>query len=303
VVSTHPQSSPVTSELWQWRGHAIRYTAVGSGQPLVLIHGFGASIGHWRHNIPVLAAAGYRVFALDLLGFGGSAKPALDYSMELWQNLVRDFWMAHIRQPAIWIGNSIGGLLSLMMAANHPDLTRGLIVLNCAGGISHRPQELALPARLVMSVFTTLLKSEGIGTWMFDRIRDKSRIKSTLRQVYFRAEAITDELVDLLHAPSCDPGAQKVFASIVTAAPGPSPAELMPKVQCPILVVWGEADPWTPLKGANVFQDHSDRLSIQFSPIPDTGHCPHDERPEIVNPLILDWLAVHHFDQQYVSLE
>jgi pimeloyl-ACP methyl ester carboxylesterase len=77
----------------------------------------------------------------------------------------------------------------------------------------------------------------------------------------------------------------------------------MPKVQCPILVVWGEADPWTPLKGANVFQDHRDRLAIQFSPIPDTGHCPHDERPEVVNPLILDWLTAHQLHQQCVSLE
>jgi len=52
---------------------------MGTGRPLVLIHGFGAAIGHWRKNI-VLAAGGYQVFALDLLGFGGSDKPPLDYT-------------------------------------------------------------------------------------------------------------------------------------------------------------------------------------------------------------------------------
>jgi len=63
---------------------------MGTGRPLVLIHGFGA-IGHWRKNIPVLAAGGYQVFALDLLGFGGSDKPALDYTLELWEELLKDF--------------------------------------------------------------------------------------------------------------------------------------------------------------------------------------------------------------------
>ena len=56
---------------------------MGTGQPLALIHGFGASIGYWRKNIPALAATGYQVFALDLLRFGASSKPPIDYSVEL----------------------------------------------------------------------------------------------------------------------------------------------------------------------------------------------------------------------------
>jgi pimeloyl-ACP methyl ester carboxylesterase len=67
---------PFEIKNWTWRGYSIRYAVKGSGQPLILIHGFGAAIGHWRQNIPALAAAGYQVFALDLLGFGGSDKPA-----------------------------------------------------------------------------------------------------------------------------------------------------------------------------------------------------------------------------------
>jgi pimeloyl-ACP methyl ester carboxylesterase len=77
---------------WTWQGHTIPYTVRGEGQPLVLIHGFGASIGHWRKNIPVLAENGYQVYALDLLGFGGADKPALDYSLDLWQRQIQDFW-------------------------------------------------------------------------------------------------------------------------------------------------------------------------------------------------------------------
>ncbi|MFN3680352.1 alpha/beta fold hydrolase, partial [Thermosynechococcus sp.] len=83
---------------WLWRGHRICYSVNGRGAPVVLVHGFGASIGHWRKNIPALTAAGYRVYALDLLGFGASAKPDLTYSLDLWAELLADFWQAHIAQ-------------------------------------------------------------------------------------------------------------------------------------------------------------------------------------------------------------
>jgi pimeloyl-ACP methyl ester carboxylesterase len=285
TLSTLPMLS------WQWRGHTIRYTVVGTGQPLMLLHGFGAAIGHWRNNIPVLAAANYQVYALDLLGFGGSDKPSVDYSLELWQDLICDFWAAHIQAPTVFVGNSIGALLSLMMAANHPNLAAGAVLLNCAGGLNHRPEELNLPLRLVMTGFTRLAGSKLVGGFIFNRIRQKSRIRASLKQVYGNSEAITDDLVDLIHAPACDPGAQQVFASILTAPAGPRISELLPQVKCPLLVVWGEADPWTPVSGGDIFQQWGDRLSIQFTTIPKTGHCPHDERPELVNPLILDWLS------------
>ncbi|RMG11460.1 MAG: alpha/beta fold hydrolase, partial [Cyanobacteria bacterium J055] len=198
-------STPLEKQTWQWRDYTIAYTEMGQGKPLVLIHGFGASIGHWRNNIPAFAEAGYRVFALDLLGFGGSAKPPIDYSLDLWQELLNDFWAEKIQEPTVWIGNSIGALLALMMAADSPEMTAGGVLLNCAGGLNHRPAELNLPLRFVMGTFAKLVNSEPIGPFLFNRIRAKHRIRGTLRQVYRNAEAITDELVDLLHAPSCDP--------------------------------------------------------------------------------------------------
>lgn len=276
--------------IWIWQDYKIQYTVMGTGTPLVLIHGFGASLGHWRKNIPVLAAAGYQVFAIDLLGFGGSDKPAIDYSLDLWQTLLKDFWTEHIQTPTLFIGNSIGGLLCLMMLADYPELAAGGVLLNCAGGLNHRPDELAPPLRFVMSLFTRLVRSPRIGPFLFERIRQKSRIRRTLMQVYRDRGAVTEELVELLYAPSCDPGAQKVFASVLTAPPGPSPIELLPRVQVPLLVLWGEADPWTPISGASIYQQHAETAPLQFVPIPNTGHCPHDERPEVVNALILDWM-------------
>lgn len=284
-------TKPLEKSTWQWQGHQICYTVVGTGKPLVLIHGFGASIGHWRKNIPVLAEAGYRVFALDLLGFGGSDKPALDYTLDLWQELVKDFWQAHIQEPTVFVGNSIGALLSLTLVADNPEIAAGGILINCAGGLNHRPDELQLPLRFVMGMFTKMVSSAVTGPFLFNRIRQKQRIRNTLRQVYRNPEAITDELVELLYEPSCHPGAQKVFASIVTAPPGRTPSELLPLVNRPLLVLWGEDDPWTPIAGATVYQNLVEQgKDVQFVGIPNAGHCPHDEHPEQVNALILEWL-------------
>lgn len=292
LPTTALPSSPLSDNLqtWDWRGHTIRYMAIGQGIPLVLIHGFGASIGHWKKNIPVLAEAGYRVFALDLLGFGGSDKPVQEYSLELWQALLADFSRELIQEPAVLVGNSIGALLSLMLSVNHPELVRGAVLLNCAGGLSHRPEELPPPLRLVMGTFNGLVNSKQLGPLMFNLVRRKPQIKRALKQVYRKPGSVTDELVEMLYEPSCDPNAQQVFAAILTAPPGPTVEELLPRQTKPMLVLWGEDDPWTPVKGSQIFQDHAREHNTTFISIPRTGHCPHDERPEIVNPLILGWL-------------
>ncbi|MBD1821781.1 alpha/beta fold hydrolase [Cyanobacteria bacterium FACHB-DQ100] len=295
MTTIEARALPTLEKLtWDWQGHSIQYTVMGAGQPLVLVHGFGASIGHWRKNIPVLAQAGYQVFAIDLLGFGGSAKPALDYTVDLWVELLRDFWAANIQQPAVFVGNSIGGLLCLMVLAHHPEIAAGGILLNPAGGLNHRPEELNPPLRLVMGTFSKLVGSKWFGQWMFNQVRQKHRIRNSLRQVYRDREAITDELVDLLHEPSCHPGAQQVFASVLMAPPGPKPTDLLPKIQVPLLVIWGEADPWTPIAGSKVYQSLVETHPIEFVSIPDTGHCPHDERPAVVNAAMIQWLDQHH---------
>ncbi len=275
---------------WVWRDEAIRYAVQGEGPPVVLIHGFGASIGHWKKNIPELVAAGYQVYALDLLGFGGSAKPDLAYSLELWQDLMVDFCREVVGAPVAVVGNSIGALLSLMLAVNHPDWIRGAALLNCAGGLNHRPGDLNPILGQVMQIFSNIVSSEGFGPLVFNLVRRKPQIKRALYQVYGNREAVTDELVEMLYAPSCDPGAQKVFASILTAPAGPSPRELLPLLDRPLLVLWGESDPWTPVNGAKIFQDYASTKNIQYVGLPKTGHCPHDDRPELVNPVLVRWL-------------
>ena len=77
-----------------------------------------------------------------------------------------------------------------------------------------------------MGLFAKFVSNPIIGPFMFNQIRQKHRIRNTLHQVYGNKQAITDELVELLYNPSNDIGAQQVFASILTAPPGPQPSEL-----------------------------------------------------------------------------
>ena len=89
---------PSGYKTWNFQGHKVNYIDVGNDSdvkkpPLLLIHGFGASIYHWRYNIPILARD-YHVYAIDLLGFGLSDKPIIDYSAELW----RDQALAFIKE-------------------------------------------------------------------------------------------------------------------------------------------------------------------------------------------------------------
>ncbi len=283
-------SPAFSSQAWLWQGHRINYTVQGEGLPLVLVHGFGAAIGHWRKNIPAWVAAGYRVYAIDLLGFGQSEKPDRAYSIELWAEMLQAFWESEIKAPTVWIGNSIGGLICLTVAAQAPAMTQGLVLLNCAGGLNHRPEELHWPLNWIMAGFTRLVATPGLGRLIFNQIRQPQRIRNTLKQVYGNPEAITDELVEILYQPACDPNAQKVFAQILSAPPGPRISELLPQIQAPMLVLWGETDPWTPVKGGEIFQAWGESHPVVFKTLANTGHCPHDERPEIVNELVRQWL-------------
>ncbi|MGL5833678.1 MAG: alpha/beta fold hydrolase, partial [Waterburya sp.] len=110
---------------WNWQGHKITYQQEGdTGAAVVLVHGFGASWGHWRKNLPVLGES-YRCYAIDLIGFGGSDKPApgiVDYTFETWGQQLADFCREIVGSPAFLIGNSIGCIVVMQTAVDYPEL-------------------------------------------------------------------------------------------------------------------------------------------------------------------------------------
>lgn len=94
--------------------------------------------------------------------------------------------------------------------------------------------------------------------------------------------------------PTLDKGALDAFVSIVTGPPGPNPVQLMPKIKLPVLILWGEEDPFTPLDGpvGKYFSSLPSQVpNISLSVLQGVGHCPHDDRPNLVHEKLVPWLA------------
>ena len=107
------------------------YIQQGEGPPVVMIHGFAASLHDWNDLIPELARNGYTSYALDLLGHGDSPKPdSRAYHMDwLFEHFLRWMKSLHLTQPAILIGHSLGGYIALEYARRVSAWTRGLVLV------------------------------------------------------------------------------------------------------------------------------------------------------------------------------
>lgn len=101
-------------------------------------------------------------------------------------------------------------------------------------------------------------------------------------------------LEQIIKGPAEDEGALEAFISIITGPPGPNPVQLMPQISMPVLVLWGDQDTLTPLDGpvGKYFTAISSQLpNVTLSVLEGVGHCPHDDRPELVHEKLLPWLA------------
>lgn len=287
--------------VWKWKGeHDINYIELGdkTKPALILIHGFGASSFHFRNNIPILARD-FHVFAFCKLGFGLSDKPITDYSAEIWRDQTVDFLKEVVQKPAVLAGNSLGGFTSLYTAATEEvqPLVRGLVLMNSAGRFrdANNPKgdekngdknEVEQKNEFVTMLQTMLQRA--IISVSFVVTKQPKRIEQVLRQVYpIDTDRVDSKLVESIRFPSLDPNASEVFYRVITKN-GNGPAnvyndDLLEKIDCPLLLCWGEYDPWIRPAAADKIQalkPSCSRININ------AGHCPHDENPEAVNDAI-----------------
>ena len=296
---THWQHRVGHQRNWIWRGWQIRYTYLRSDHPsarsrppIILLHGFGASLGHWRQNLEALSQE-HTVYALDLLGFGASEKAIAPYKVQLWVDLVYDFWQEFIRQPALLVGNSIGSLISLAMAAEHPAAVAGLVLISLPDpGL----QTEAIPPRWVpiVDIIQSLVASRLILQPLFYLVRRPGVVRQWVKLAYYNPATITDELVEILSHPAYEPGAAQAFCRLfnIMGSPrlGPAVKTLLPQLTCPILLIWGKQDRLIPLQLAKPHRYLEYNPNIQLVELDRAGHCPHDECPEMINQEILQWV-------------
>jgi pimeloyl-ACP methyl ester carboxylesterase len=280
---------------WTFRGHRVHALRAAPAQPigpaLLLVHGFGASTDHWRHNIPVLSRR-HEVHALDLLGFGRSAKPSgLNYGGALWRDQLVAYVQEQIGRPTVLVGNSLGGYAALAAGAALGDQAAGVVLLNAAGPFR---QEQAPPggwgAIARRTLGGALVKSPLLQRLLFENLRRPATVRRTLNQVYVDRTNVDEELVQAILRPSRDPGAFGVFRTVFDIPSGEPLDDLVAALTCPLLLLWGIRDPWMNAPGRRAdFQRHAPAATTEV--LLEAGHCPHDEQPERVNAELLAWLA------------
>jgi pimeloyl-ACP methyl ester carboxylesterase len=305
-ATTAASTTPIPGQYWQWRGHNVYYVRAGEKQaqrpPLLLVHGFGASTDHWRKNITGLDQD-FEVYAIDLLGFGRSAKPKLQYSGDLWRDQLNDFISEVIGQKTVLAGNSLGGYASLCVAAQYPDSTAGLVLLNSAGPFSVQqptdepealqsqiqpPKEPSGLQKLVGNNVKWMFQQPLAQFLLFQYVRQRWVIRKTLEKVYLDRSAITNQLVTEIARPAYDAGALGVFVSVFSTPQGEKVDVLLKQLTCPLLLLWGEGDPWMNCRErSQKFRQYYPELKEYFLT---AGHCPHDEIPVQVNSLLREWV-------------
>ncbi|HMO57863.1 MAG TPA: alpha/beta fold hydrolase [Roseiflexaceae bacterium] len=262
-------------------GYELHYTDEGSPDaPVILcIHGFAASTFTWRAQRHALTAAGWRVIALDLLGYGASARPmAAVYTTRTQADMALGLLDALGIDQAHLAGHSFGARVALQCAMIAPQRIRSLVVICPEAFAAQRPPIGALAALPLvgqaLAFYTLAPPLVGLG------LRSMSR-----RYTWLTAEAIAGYAAPLMVRGSA-------MAQVWQAR---SPKDGIPAVPaglatitCPTLVIWGADDPVFPA-------DHGRQLAAllpaaQLVILPDTGHLPHEEEAEPVSHAMLAFL-------------
>jgi pimeloyl-ACP methyl ester carboxylesterase len=284
----------VAEQPWTFLGHPVHSLRVAPPEPvgpaILLVHGFGASTDHWRFNIPVLAAH-HEVHAIDLLGFGRSAKPAGPlYGGALWRDQLVAYVNERIGRPTVLVGNSLGGYAALAAGAALRERAAGVVLLNAAGPFA---DEQAAPAGwgaiARRTIGAALLRSPLLQRLLFENLRRPATIRRTLRQVYIDPTNVDEGLVESIRRPALDPGAFGVFRTVFDIPRGQPLDDLFAQLTAPLLLLWGIRDPWINAPGRRErFRRHAPAATSEV--VLEAGHCPHDEVPDQVNAALLHWL-------------
>jgi len=219
------------------RGTRTHVHESGSGPPLVMIHGSGPGVtawANWRITLPYLAARGLRCYAYDIAGFGYTERrPGVQYGIERWVEHLVAFIEDVVGGPAMLLGNSMGGAMSLRVATERPDLVTRLALMG-AGGI---------PFPLTPSLDAV---------WGYTPSLANMRALIAEHFAYDPALA-TDDLVKLRYEASTQPGFQEASAALF---PAPrqrwvdaiaTPEERIRGIAVPTMIFHGREDRVIPL--------------------------------------------------------
>jgi len=228
------------------------------------------------------------------------------YNFYTWAEQINDFCRdvilpnSELKTTTI-VCNSIGTISSLQAIVDSPDLFDGLFIVNPNFRELHSA-EFPLPELTMPIVQTVQACLRNYGQPLFQALAKPDIVGKILREPYHIHSAIDEELVDVLLTPLLTPGAADVVFDLLSYSAGPLPEQLLSDPsypqKVPVWVCYGKEDPWTPAKRVDrmLSLDPVERVI----PLHKVGHCPHDEAPEQVNPLLLDFLKRVKFGEKEV---
>ncbi|MEU7019647.1 alpha/beta hydrolase [Streptomyces sp. NPDC046203] len=263
-------------------GGTLAYEIAGSGPLIVLAHGMGDSREAYRAVMPQLVAAGYRVAAVDLRGCGESS---VDWPAWTRTDIAGDLLalVRHLGGPAVLVGHSVSGGAATIAAAREPALITAVVEI----APFTRKQSMRLGDLRVTRYRQGMLRL--LGTALFGSLPMWRRY---LDVAYPGAKpAHWAERLDLIERRLNEPGRMKAMQNMGKSAPTDAGAQLG-NVRCPVLVLEGTLDPdWADphAEGTAIVADLPAGLG-RLEMIEGAGHYPHDQFPDRVVSLVLDFL-------------
>ena len=251
----------------------------GTGRDVFLLHGFASSTYTWEEMIPYLTKQGYHVWALDMKGAGWSDKPVnAKYDIfTLTQEVNR--WMEVIGlKDVVFVGNSLGGAIAVLMAQEHPDKTGKLVLIDSAGYPIKKPFVIRMAKMPLAAEITKLF----FGRWM---------VRWNLKEVFFNDDLITEEKIDAYYFRMCTDhilDAKVSLARSLNSEPDDSYIRRIADIKNQTLIIWGKNDEWIPLESG--YQFKNDLSNSELVILPECGHIPQEEKPEQTAKIIINFI-------------
>lgn len=261
----------------------LHYVKLGQGEPVVLLHGLGASTYSWSPVMEGLATH-HTVYAFDLKGHGATDKPQDGrYGLHDLTRLIRCALDALGLETFSIVGHSLGGAMSVLLMINPdvaPRVTKAVLI-NSAG---YYPQRLPWFVNLAASpIVPDLIKSALPTSWLANLV---------LRTCYANPRSISPQTVAEYAAPLALPGGIEAFIAIardLTHRDYGEEIAKIPTIKTETLILWGALDSVIPLAHAHRFHQELPRSSLEI--LPQCGHIPPEEEPQATTTILREFLT------------
>lgn len=267
----------------QVRGELQTYLDVGKGRPVIFIHGFGGSMWQWEHQQTALSSE-FRLLTPDLIGSGLSGKPDIEYRPDEMLDYFVAFMDALNIPRAALVGNSMGAGLAIGMALEHPERVSKLVLID---GLPANVRERLTSPSLQRALDTPAPSwLASFGNWLFGGLM----IGPVLKEMVHDPALLTPAVIERSNRNRQRPGVMPPLMAVRDTLPlwEGGFAKRIGTIRHPTLIVWGAEDRVFPMA---VGEDlHRTITGSSLVRIPNAGHIPQWERPDSVNPAMIDFL-------------